>query len=160
MSAFPPRPLVVARPCASEGPDPRTTRAGGRFDERVVAAGPRTRRLRPSSPRAPCAGAFRVSGPRPVVARQTRGGPAHAHGGEGRGDRGDHRAVPELQRGGAHRVPRADRGAADPAASFPRCGQQLRRRQEHPDEAGGGPGGSHRPGLAAQRPHRDRLHPG
>ena len=74
-AAFPPRPLVVARPRAIEGPgvpgDPRR--------RTVRSSGPRAR----PSPRAPCAGAFLVSGATrspafarwPVVARQTRGGP-------------------------------------------------------------------------------------
>ena len=140
----------------SKVPEFRTTRAGGRFDRRALCARP--------SPRAPCAGAFLVSGaPRSPASCNGRWSPdrreeAHAHAGEGRGDRRDHRAVPELQCGRAHRVPRADRGAADPAASFPRCGQQLRRRQEHPDEAGGGLGRFLRPRPAAQRTDRDRLH--
>src|SRR3712207_4714089 len=57
----------------SKVPDPRAARAGGRFDRgRLVPA------LAPCA----CAGAFLVSGPRspvvvhrPVVTRQTRGGP-------------------------------------------------------------------------------------
>ena len=141
----------------SKVPEFRATRAGGRFDQRALSARP--------SPRAPCAGAFLVSGPPRSAVCTGRWSPdrreeAHAHAGEGRGDRRDHRAVPELQCGRAHRVPRADRGPADPAAPFPRCGQQLRRRQEHPDEAGGGLGRILRPRTAAERPHRDRLHRG
>src|SRR5215218_1614657 len=55
---FPPRPLVVARPRAIEGPGIRATRAGGRFDRRALAARP--------SPRARCAGAS--SSPGPLIA--------------------------------------------------------------------------------------------
>ena len=155
---FPPRPLVVARPRAIEGPgvpgDPR--RRTVRSAERSALA-PRPVRPAPgrsSSPGLPIAPS--CNGRWSPDRREE----AHAHAGEGRGDRRDHRAVPELQCGRAHRVPRADRGPADPAAPFPRCGQQLRRRQEHPDEAGGGLGRFLRPRPAAQRPHRDRLHRG
>src|SRR3712207_5666861 len=54
LAVVPPRPLVVARPRAIEGPGSRAARAGGRFDRRALAVRP--------SPRAPCAGAFLVSG--------------------------------------------------------------------------------------------------
>ena len=121
LSMFPPRPLVVARPRAIEGPgspgDPR------RWTVRSPAPGT------PRPALAPCA--LRRGVPRLRALRSSRRRAsgrwspdrreeAHAHAGEGRGDRRDHRAVPELECGGAHRVPRADRGAADPAAPFPR----------------------------------------
>src|SRR6266536_3532995 len=111
----------------------RVPRAGGRPRRGAARAGERDRPPfgDPGSCTAPCAPApgrspFPAPSPAPDVAgtwsawrdRTGTRREAHGEGGEGRRGGGAHRAIPDLGRRGAHRIPRPDRCPAWRVAPF------------------------------------------